>query len=163
MWFRNQHFNSYLSWFEGFPGGAVIPWMEEPGGLQSTGSQRVGHDWVTSLHLGFPGGSEVKASACNEGDLGSIPELGRFPGEGNGNPLQYSCLENSMDTEVWWAIVHRATKSQTRLSNWAQHSTSWLWCSNSTECPSQNTGQAPPILKRTPIVSVPWNTPWFEY
>ena len=46
---------------------------------------------------GFPGGSEVKASACNEGDLGSIPGSGRSPGEGNGNPLQYSCLENPMD------------------------------------------------------------------
>ena len=45
----------------------------------------------------FPGGSDGKVSACNEGDLGSIPGLGRSPGEGNGNPLQYSCLENSMD------------------------------------------------------------------
>ena len=49
------------------------------------------------LKLGFPGGSEVKASACNAGDLGSIPGSGRSPGEGNGNPLQYSCLENPMD------------------------------------------------------------------
>ena len=47
--------------------------------------------------MGFPGGSEVKASASNEGDLGSIPGLGRSPGEGNGNLLQYSCLENPMD------------------------------------------------------------------
>ena len=47
--------------------------------------------------LGFPGGSEVKASACNAGDLGSIPGSGRSPGEGNGNPLQYSCLENPME------------------------------------------------------------------
>ena len=47
--------------------------------------------------IDFPGGSEVKASACNAGDLGSIPGSGRSPGEGNGNPLQYSCLENSMD------------------------------------------------------------------
>ena len=47
----------------------------------------------------FPGGSEVKESACNAGDLGSIPGLGRSPGEGNGNPLQYSCLENPMDEE----------------------------------------------------------------
>ena len=47
--------------------------------------------------MGFPGGSEVKVSASNVGDLGSIPALGRSPGEGNGNPLQYSCLENSMD------------------------------------------------------------------
>ena len=51
------------------------------------------------LH-GFSGDSEVKASACNVGDLGSIPELGRSPGEGNGSPLQYSCLENPMDREA---------------------------------------------------------------
>ena len=51
--------------------------------------------------MGFPGGSEVKASACNAGDSGSIPELGRSPGEGNGNPLQYSCLENPMDGGAW--------------------------------------------------------------
>ena len=49
----------------------------------------------------FPGGSEVKASASNVGYLGSIPGLGRSPGEGNGNPLQYSCLENPMDREAW--------------------------------------------------------------
>ena len=58
---------------------------------------------------GFPGGSEGKASACNAGDLGSIPGLGRSPGEGNGNPLQYSCLENPMDREAWWATVHGVT------------------------------------------------------
>ena len=51
--------------------------------------------------LGFPAGSEVKASAGNAGDLGSIPGLGRSPGEGTGNPLQYSCLENLMDGEAW--------------------------------------------------------------
>ena len=50
--------------------------------------------------------TEVKASACNAGDLGSIPESGRSPGEGNGNPLQYSCLENHMDGGAWWATVH---------------------------------------------------------
>ena len=66
---------------------------------------------------GFPGGSEVKASACNAGDLGSIPGLGRSPGEENGNPLQYSCLENPMDRGALWAIVHRVAKSQTRLSD----------------------------------------------
>ena len=52
---------------------------------------------------GFPGGSDGKASACNAGDLGSIPGLGRSPGEGNGNPLQYSCLENPTDGGAWWA------------------------------------------------------------
>ena len=51
--------------------------------------------------MGFPGGSEVKASASNAEDLGSIPGSGRSPGEGNGNPLQYSCLENPMDGEAW--------------------------------------------------------------
>ena len=50
---------------------------------------------------GFPGGSDGKASACNAGDLGSIPGWERSPGEGNGNPLQYFCLENSMDGEAW--------------------------------------------------------------
>ena len=62
------------------------------------------------------GGSEVKASACNA-DLGSIPGLGGSPGEGNGNPLQYSCLENPMDGGAWWATVHGVTKSQTQLSD----------------------------------------------
>ena len=67
--------------------------------------------------MGFPGGSEVKAPARNAGDLGLIPGLGRSPGEGNGNPLQYSCLENPMDRGVWWATVHRVPKSWTRLSD----------------------------------------------
>ena len=67
--------------------------------------------------LGFPGGSEVKASASNAGDLGSIPGSGRSPGEGNGNPLQYSCLENPMDRGAWEATVHGVAKSQTRLSD----------------------------------------------
>ena len=60
--------------------------------------------------IGFPGGSEVKASACNAGDPGSIPGLGRSSGEGNGSPLQYSCLENPMDGGAWQAIVHGAAK-----------------------------------------------------
>jgi len=68
------------------------------------------------VEQGFPGGSEVKASACNAGDVGSIPRSGRSPREGNGNPLQYSCLENPMDGGAWWATVHGVAKSQTRLS-----------------------------------------------
>ena len=67
--------------------------------------------------MGFPGGSEVKVSACNAGDLGSIPGSGRSPGEGNGNPVQYSCLENPMDRGARWAAVHGVTKSQTQLSD----------------------------------------------
>ena len=65
----------------------------------------------------FPGGSEVKASACNEEDLGLIPGSGSSPREGNGNPLQYSCLENPMDRGAWWATVHGVTKSRARLSD----------------------------------------------
>ena len=62
--------------------------------------------------MGFPGGSEVKASAWNAGDLGLIPGSGRSPGEENDNPLQYSCLEKPMDRETWWATVHWVTKTQ---------------------------------------------------
>ena len=69
------------------------------------------------ISICFPGGSEVKASARNVGDLGSIPGLGKSPGEGNGHPLQYSCLENPMDRGAWWATVHGVAKSQTRLSD----------------------------------------------
>ena len=73
--------------------------------------------FLTQPNTRLPGGSEVKASACNARDLGSIPGLGRSPGKGNGNPLQYSCLENPMDRGAWWAAVHGVAKSQTRLSD----------------------------------------------
>ena len=89
-----------------------IPWTEEPGGLQFMGSQRVGHDWVTSL-----------SDSLLAWDLGSIPGSGRSPGEGNGNPLQYSCLENPMDGGAWRATVHGVTKSRTRQSDF----TFWLF------------------------------------
>ena len=88
-----------------------IPWTEEPGGLQSMGSQRVGHNGVNNNKMGFSGGSDGKESTCNVGDLGSIPGLGRSPGEGSNYPLQYSCLENSTDRGDWWAIVHGVEKS----------------------------------------------------
>ena len=65
------------------------------------------------LLSGFPHSSINKEFAYNAGDLGSIPGLGRSPGEGNGHPLQSSCLENSMDREAWQVIVHRVTKSWT--------------------------------------------------
>ena len=94
-------------------------------GYSPWGHKRFGHDLVTKQQhnreklciiiagMGFPGGSEVKASARNVGDLGSIPVSGRSPGEGNGNPLQYSCLENPMDRRAWWATVHGVAKSRT--------------------------------------------------
>ena len=98
--------------------------------LWSIGSQRVGHNLATeqqeldmnftkenhslSWFWGFPGGSVVKnppANAGDTGDVGSTPGLGRFPGVGNGNPLQYPCLENSMDRGAWSAAVPRLAKS----------------------------------------------------
>ena len=74
----------------------------------------------------FPGGSDGKESACNAGDLSSVPGLGRSPGEGNGNLLQYSCLENSMDRGAWWATVHGVVKSWISLST-NMHTCASLW------------------------------------
>ena len=65
---------------------------------------------LKTLH--FPGSSVGKESACNVGDLGSISGSGRCPGEGNGNPLQCPCVENSMDREAWWAKVHEFTQNR---------------------------------------------------
>ena len=67
--------------------------------------------------MDFPCGSDGKVSAYKAGDLGSIPGLERSPGEGNGNPLQYPCLENLMDTGAWWAAGHRIAKNWARLNN----------------------------------------------
>ena len=67
----------------------------------------------------------VEESACNVGDLGSVPGLGRSPRGGHGTPLQYSCLESPMDRGAWRAAVHGVTKSQTRLSSYEQHSGDW--------------------------------------
>ena len=92
--------------------------------MQSKGSQWVGHDWVTVLNWtellnfskslknehGFPGDSVVKNLPASAGDVGLIPGLGRSPGEGNGNPLQHSCLGNPMDRGAWWATVYGVAK-----------------------------------------------------
>ena len=67
--------------------------------------------------VGFPCGSDGKESACNARDPGSVPGSGRSPREGNGNSLQYSCLENHMDRGAWQVIVHGVLKNQTQLSN----------------------------------------------
>ena len=98
-----------------------IPWTEEPGRLQSMGSQRVRHKGITDPLVVFPATSlvvqMVNASAYNSGDLGSVPGSERSPGEGNDNPLQYSCLENPIDRETWLATIHEVTKSWIRLSD----------------------------------------------
>ena len=77
------------------------------------GQQIIIEFYITNTR-GFPGGSDGKESAYSAGDLGSIPGSGRSPGEGNGNPLQYVCLENPMDREAWQATVHGVTKESDR-------------------------------------------------
>ena len=67
---------------------------------------------INKFKIGFHGGSDGKESACNAGDPCSIPGSGRFPGEGNGNPLQCSYLENPTDRGAWWAAVYRVAKTQ---------------------------------------------------
>ena len=81
----------------------------------------------TQPSLGFPGGSDGKESACSAGDPSSIPGSGRAPGEGNGNSLQYSCLENRMDGGTWQATVNEVTKSWTWLSACTFHFEPSLW------------------------------------
>ena len=115
---------------------------------------------------GFPGGSEVKASACNAGD--SIPESGRSPGEGNGNPLQCSCLENPMDGGAWWATVHGVAKGRTRLNGFTSTFTSTV-CDLCTLPPdSFFTSILPSLVSKTskrlsggilnPLLSFNWET-----
>ena len=78
------------------------------------------------MHIHIPGaslgGSVVKKPLVNAGDQGLIPESGRYPGEGNGNPFQYSCLENPMDRGAWWALVHGVANSRTQLKQLSTHS-----------------------------------------
>ena len=73
--------------------------------------------WLFRTPRGFSGGSVVKNLPANAGDMGSIPGSGRSPGEGNDNPLQYSCLGNPMNRGAWWATVHGVAKSWTQLNN----------------------------------------------
>ena len=121
-----------------FPGVGVLTTKGQ--GLLCGGDRSVlclSHGLVsTTICHGLPGSSDGKASqdgssytsiARNAGDPGSIPRLGRSPGEGNGNPLQYSCLENSMDGGPWWATVRGVTKSRTQLSDFT-HCMSWSGC-----------------------------------
>ena len=77
--------------------------------------------------LDFSDGSDSKVSAYDAEDLGFLPELGRSPGEGNGNPLQYSCLENPMDGGAWWATVHGVAKSRPRLSDFTTRRWIGVW------------------------------------
>ena len=100
--------------------------VKNPPAVQETRVRPLGWDdalgketatYSSILASGFSGGSDAKESACNVEDLSSIPGLGRCPGEGNGYPLQYSRLENSVDRGAWQATFHGVTRSWTRLSD----------------------------------------------
>ena len=96
--------------------GKNLPVMQETPVLFLGQEDPLAKDRLPSpVFLGFPSGSADEESACNAGDLGSIPGLGRSPAGGHGNPLQYSCLENLMDRGTWQATVHGIAKSWTRL------------------------------------------------
>ena len=99
---------------------SILAWKisrtEEPGGLQSMGSQRIrlwlsAHTHIQSTKRGLPWWLSGKESACQAGDVNSVSGLGRSPEEGNGNPLQYFCLGNSINRGAWWAPVHGVTES----------------------------------------------------
>jgi len=109
-------------------------WTGRPGVLQSMGSQRVRFRSLphiihftmikSSSIKGLPtwhSGNEPSCPAGDTGDVGSVPGSWRCPGGGHGSPLQYSCLENSMDRGAWWATVHGVTKSQTRMSMYTSY------------------------------------------
>ena len=128
-----------------------IPWTEEPGGLQSMGSLRVGHDWATSLSFSLstfmhwrrkwqptpvllPRKSHGQRSLVGCSPLGSLwvghdwaTSLSRI-GEGNGDPLQCSCLENPRDGEAWWAAIYGVAQGQTRLKRLSSSSSSSPTC-----------------------------------
>ena len=113
-----------LNWQWSFSEYKVEPRTEPKPLSPSSGAPCIAFiDWILlCARHGFPGSSDCKGSVCNVGDPGLILGSGRSPGEGNGNPLQYSCLENPMDRGAWQATIDRVTKSQTRLSNWHFHS-----------------------------------------
>ena len=105
----------------------VLHWQAGSLALAPAGKPHVGRSFIYKIMMiciivqsctaDFPGGSDGKASGYNVGDLGSIPGSGRSPGEANGNPLQYSCLENPMDGGGWGAAVHGIAKSRSQLSS----------------------------------------------
>ena len=109
--------------------------------------------------VGFPGGTVVKnppADAGDTRDMHSIPGSGRCPGEGNGNPLQYSCLGNPLDRGAWWAILHGAAKSRTRLRNYTRTFVCY-WASR-----VARKVKNPPATWKTRVQSLGWEDPLEE-
>ena len=111
--------------------------------------------YPAALLLGLSCSSSDKASACNAGDQGSVPGSGRSSGEGNGSPLQYSCLENSMDREAWQATVRGVTKRQTRLSN--THTTTFHGVVNLKGHKGQHFFMSHSVLSCNFLVILCWN------
>ena len=94
----------------------LMRWMNLEPIMQSEVNQKQKNKYHILMHiLGFPHSSVSKESACNAGDPGSTPGSGIYPGEGNGNPLHCSCLENPRDGRAWWAAIYGFTQSQTLL------------------------------------------------
>ena len=168
MYMRQWHPTRTLSW--------KIPWTEEPGRLQSMGSRRVGHDWATSLSLFtfmpwrrkwhptpvlLPGKSHGRRSLVGYMDTTERLHF-HFSlsciGEGNGNPLQCSCLENPRDSGAWWAAIYGVAQSQTRLKRLKSSSSSNLAQRVITRITMQN-----PKFKHVILVEIaldhlwPWN------
>ena len=101
---------------ESFPVSQLLTWGGQSTGVSALASslpKKYIYFRHTLYHRMSPGGSDGKESACNAADWGSIPGLGRSPGEGNGNPLQYPCLKNPVDRRAWRATVHGVTQSDT--------------------------------------------------
>ena len=141
--------------------------------FEATGFDPYFPSWIclSILTVGFLGDSDSKESACNVGDLGLIPRLGRSPREGNGNPLHDSSLENPMDREAWQATAHGVTKSCTRLSDWTDLTWMdevWLMFQNFTHklaCfMNINIKTIGVIYKEMATHSsiLPWKIPWTE-
>ena len=104
---------------------------------------------IISFGEGFPGGSMVKNLPANAGNSGSIPGSGRSPGEGNGNSVQYSCLENPMDRGVWQATVHEVTNSWTQLSDFTHSLPYWFCFSGESQGQRSQVGYSPWGLKES--------------
>ena len=138
LWMKDVIIPSLMRWWswqgpkQGDPGGSLLSsvvsgrgstfrfansCIPETWGPEKQRTRHISVQPELESHGGFPGGSDVKESACYAVDLGLMHGWGRSPGEGNGNSFQYSCLENSMDRGAWWAAVHRVAKICTRLSD----------------------------------------------
>ena len=131
------------------------------------GSQRVRHNWTTNttttplhhhqLAYRFPWWLSSKEPACNAGDVGLIPGLGRSPGGGHGNPLEYSCLEKPMGRGAWRATVHSVAKSQTQVKQLSMHAQLTYRASLVAQVVKN-----PPAMQETQVQSLDWVDPWIR-